>query len=160
MPQETFHGQCQCGAVRYRVTGESATLFACHCTDCQRQSASAFGMALWVREPAVELNEGEVKEWLRTMPSGRQMACRFCATCGTRLFHQVVGNEGVLSIKPGTLDSTQGLRPVGHIWVGSKQAWVTLGDDCLQYPGNPDGYEALMARWEARGQPADPSLKA
>ena len=66
---ETFHGQCQCGAVRYRVTGTSATLFACHCTDCQRQSASAFGMALWVRDAAVALTGGEPKEWLRTMPS-------------------------------------------------------------------------------------------
>ena len=148
--QEDFHGQCQCGALRYRVSGTSSTLFACHCTDCQRQSASAFGMALWVRDPDVEVIGGVPKEWVRTMPSGRQMACRFCGTCGTRLFHQVLSNPGVLSIKPGTLDDTSRLRPVGHIWISSKQPWLRLEDDCLQYPGNPESYEELLALWSAR----------
>jgi len=107
-------------------------------------------MALWVRDPAVEVFGGAPKEWLRIMPSGRQMVCRFCETCGTRLFHQVLDNPGVLSIKPGTLDDTKRLRPAGHIWVSSKQPWVELGQDCLQYPGNPDSYEALLAKWHAQ----------
>ena len=69
--RQVFEGQCQCGAVAYRVTGVTATLFVCHCTECQRQSSSAFGMALWIKEPLVEIASGEVKEWIRTMPSGR-----------------------------------------------------------------------------------------
>lgn len=107
-------------------------------------------MALWVKDPAVEVMGHALKEWVRTMPSGRQMACRFCGTCGSRLFHQVLSNPAVLSIKPGTLDDTSRLRPAGHIWVSSKQPWVQLEDDCLQYPRNPESYEALLARWSAR----------
>ena len=39
-------GGCQCGAVRYRLDGKLYTVAVCHCTMCQRQSGSAFGMSL------------------------------------------------------------------------------------------------------------------
>ncbi len=38
-------GGCQCGAVRYEVSGPPRIVYACHCTECQRQSGSAFAMA-------------------------------------------------------------------------------------------------------------------
>nr|WP_315463681.1 GFA family protein [uncultured Rhodoferax sp.] len=146
MPQH-FEGQCQCGAITYRVTGESATLFACHCTECQRQSSSAFGMALWIRDPVVEILSGQLKEWIRALPSGQKMSCQFCPDCGTRLFHRAVGQTQLMSIKPGTLRDTRQLKPVGHLWVGSKQAWLHLEDGTLQYPENPDSWDALFCAW-------------
>jgi len=147
MAQEVFEGHCQCGALSYRVTGVSATMFACHCTECQRQSGSAFGMALWVREPVLELFGGEPKEWIRVMPSGRQMSCQFCPDCGTRLFHQVLGQSQMLSIKPGTLRRPLDLKPVGHIWLSSKQKWLEIADGTLTYHENPETFDALMGAW-------------
>lgn len=147
---EEFVGQCQCAAVGYRVLGQSATLFACHCTECQRQSASAFGLALWIRNPEVQLLRGELQEWVRTMPSGRRMRCSFCGTCGSRLFHQSLDQSQFISIKPGTLNSSSGMDPVGHIWTRSKQSWVQLSDTALQYEGNPDSFDLLLAAWAAR----------
>lgn len=147
--KQVFEGGCQCGAVAYRVTGVSATLFACHCTECQRQSGSAFGMAFWIRDPVVELISGQLKEWIRTMPSGRQMVCQFCADCGTRLFHATLGNAQLISIKPGTLRDTSLLKPVGHIWVDSKQTWFEIGAGALQYRGNPESFEDLLCAWSA-----------
>src|ERR1700730_909187 len=41
-------GGCQCGQVRYESSGESVALYVCHCRECQKQSASAFGMSLEV----------------------------------------------------------------------------------------------------------------
>lgn len=145
--KQVFDGQCQCGAITYRVAGESATLFACHCTECQRQSASAFGMALWIKEPVTELLSGRTKEWVRDLPSGRRMSCHFCVDCGTRLFHSVVGQTQVISIKPGTLTDTKDLKPVGHIWVKSKQKWFTIDEGTLQYQGNPDTFDDLICAW-------------
>ena len=43
-------GGCQCGAIRYEVIGEPRQVVVCHCTDCQRQSGSAFGMTMVVDE--------------------------------------------------------------------------------------------------------------
>ncbi|MFZ6843452.1 GFA family protein [Undibacterium sp. RuTC16W] len=145
---EKFVGQCQCAAVNYLVTGTSATLFACHCTDCQRQSASAFGMALWIKNAQVEVLSGELKEWVRHMPSGRKMSCRFCGVCGTRVFHQVIGSD-ILSIKPGTLNNTKDLVPCGHIWTDSKQEWIHIDEKALRYTGNPENFDALIAAWHS-----------
>ena len=75
--KKIFEGGCQCGAIAYRVTGVPVTLFACHCTECQRQSSSAFGMALWVKGPEVKLLSGQLKEWVREMPSGKKMSCQY-----------------------------------------------------------------------------------
>jgi len=148
--QKTYTGSCQCGEVRYAVKGEPLTVFACHCTECQRQSSSAFGMALWIRNYHVETSGTPVKEWVRTMPSGRQMACRFCPNCGTRLFHQVLGQDVVMSIKPGTLDDTRQLQLAGHIWTDSAQPWLgPLPGLC--YGGNPDSFDALIAAWSDLG---------
>lgn len=144
---EAFEGQCQCGAVRYRVVGTAVTLFACHCTECQLQSASAFGMALWVQDADVRLLDGVPKVWLRSLPSGRTMTCQFCPDCGARLFHKVSGQDRLMSIKPGTLQHTLQLRPVGHIWTRSKQAGVQIPEGTLQYEGNPPSFDALFSAW-------------
>ena len=146
---ETFEGQCQCGEVKYRVVGTAVTLFACHCTECQRQSSSAFGMALWVRDADVQLMSGELKEWIRHTPARRSMACSFCPSCGTRLFHKLLGQSQFMSIKPGTLNNTRRLEPVGHIWTKSKQAWVDIGATTLQYPDNPASFDELFSAWQA-----------
>ena len=152
---ETFDGQCQCGAVVYRVVGESLVLFACHCTECQRQSSSAFGMALWVRSSRVEVS-GRLETWVRHTPGGKQMRCQFCPACGTRVFHQMSGQDDILSIKPGTLNDTSRLRPVGHIWADRAQPWLGLsgrgsdaGSACLVHPGNPESFEPLFEAWRA-----------
>ena len=44
--RERYEGGCQCGALRYVVNAEPKMIYACHCTQCQRQSSSAFGMAV------------------------------------------------------------------------------------------------------------------
>lgn len=151
--REEFLGQCQCGSVQYRVVGASATLFVCHCTDCQRQSASAFGMALWIRGAELSLLSGGTHEWVRSLPLGRRMSCRFCPACGTRLFHQVLGQGEFMSIKPGTLSKPLESEPVAHIWTVSKQPWVQIPAASLQYPGNPESFLDLFGEWEARACP-------
>jgi hypothetical protein len=146
MPQR-LDGQCQCGEVQYQVTGTPITVFACHCTECQRQSSSAFGMALWVKNAEVTLLRGEIRHWVRAMPSGRNMKCSFCPNCGTRLFHQVLGQSEMISIKPGTLNDTTWLRPAGHIWTKSAQSWVLWGPTDLLYEENPDNFSDLISAW-------------
>jgi hypothetical protein len=145
---QLFEGRCQCGEVIYRVTGESLALFACHCSECQRQSSSAFGMALWVRTSAVELTTGSLRSWVRNTPGGREMTCQFCPLCGSRIFHQLADQQDIISIKPGTLNDTKWLQPVAHIWSRSAQPWVEFGKDCLVYPENPAGFEAMLEAWQ------------
>ena len=130
-----MEGGCHCGSVRYRLTGDPLGLAVCHCTECQRQSGSAFGMSLAVRKDAFRLLTGELRAFTVTCDSGRTKRCAFCASCGTRIHHQVA--DEVLSVKAGTLDDTSWLRPTAHYWTKRKQPWLLLPDGvrCVEDDG-------------------------
>ena len=64
-----YTGGCQCGNVRYTLKGEPLRLYACHCTACQQQSGSAFGMSMIMDKKSVEI-KGELKSFVRTADSG------------------------------------------------------------------------------------------
>ncbi len=48
-----YTGGCQCGSARYVLTAEPIRVAACHCTGCQRQSGSAFGMSMPVTKDSL-----------------------------------------------------------------------------------------------------------
>ena len=139
-------GGCQCGAVRYRIVGEPLTLYVCHCTECQKQASSAFGMSLWVRRDEFEL-EGEPKLWERGADSGRRVLCAFCPECGSRLFHAASRDSKTVSVKAGSLDDTSWLEPVGHIWTRSRQSWVTFDERCYVHETEPESFDVLVKRY-------------
>jgi len=143
-------GECQCRTVRYAINAEPLTLYACHCTECQKQSASAFSLSLVVPRNSVRITRGEPREWLRRHESGRLISCMLCAECGTRLFHNPHSNPQVTILKPGTLDDTSWLAPVGHIWTRSAQLWVDIPDDTVNYELQPPDLSGLIAAWKAR----------
>ncbi len=141
MPELPLTGGCQCGQLRYRVTKMPMTLYCCHCTECQAQAASAFGMSLRIAADGVEI-EGDFDNFTRDVGKPTAAQGVFCPKCGTRVLHRGRGEDSGSSIKAGTLDQTDWLHPVGHIWTSSAQKWLQL--DGLLYPKQPDDtYEAL-----------------
>jgi len=134
---EKRDGGCQCGAVRYRVNGKPVALTVCHCTECQRQSGSAFGMSLLVPEDGFQLLSGEPKIFTRAAESGRAVDCAFCPDCGTRVYHDPSGMQGIINVKPGTLDDRSWLAPAMHVWTKSRQAWVAIPEDVRTYDTQP-----------------------
>jgi hypothetical protein len=112
-------------------------------------------MAAWVDAAQLRVEQGTLTDWVRTMPSGKQMLCRFCGVCGSRLFHQVLGAR-YLSIKTGSLDDPTPCSPVAHMWVQSKQPWVQIPPDALQFGGNPTDMDVLLQAWaQAHPQPCE-----
>ena len=126
----SMEGGCQCSSVRYRLDGKPLGLAVCHCTECQRQSGSAFGMSLAVPKESFRLLSGELKTFTTVCDSGRTKECAFCASCGTRIYHQV---EAGMRVKAGTLDDTSGLDPDAHYWTKSKQPWVPIPDGARSF---------------------------
>jgi len=146
IPPFPLEGGCQCGAVRYTLGGPPVVFYICHCTECQKQSSSGFGESFRVRRADLGI-AGTCATFTRPAPSGN-VACDFCPSCGTRLFHRRAKYSETLNIKAGTLDQTGWLSPAGHIWTRSKQPWVIIEPDALVYDGQPsDGDAALIARW-------------
>lgn len=142
-----YTGGCQCGEIRYEIHGEPLTFYACHCRECQKQSASAFGLSLTVPREAVKIVQGQPKTWTRESDGGRAVICSFCSNCGTRLFHDRSYNRETINIKAGTLDDPNWLHPVGNIWTKSAQPWVVISNKLLNYPGQPEHVTQLWDKW-------------
>ncbi len=149
--QMPLRGGCQCGAVRYEITKPPLSVYACHCTECQRQSGSAFALSMPVARDSLSVVKGTPKAWRRTHESGRVIQCLFCADCGTRLYHNPEANPAVTIVKPGTLDDAKTLHAVGHIWTKSAQPWVQIPADSVTYEGQQPDMSRLSEAWKARG---------
>ena len=130
----TLAGGCQCGAVRYAVAEPPRALYVCHCRECRKQSASAFGISLVVPRAGFRVTRGEPRRWARPTDSGRTLNCFFCPDCGSRLWHESPGEETV-SVKGGSLDEGVDLGPAIHVWTARKLAGVIIPDQAPQFPG-------------------------
>ncbi len=137
-------GGCQCGRVRYEITGRPSMLYACHCTECQRQSGSAFGLSMRLRADDWQITSGTLKHFVRdSHKPGAPVACYFCPDCGTRIYHQRASRENSVTLKPGTLDDTSWLRPTAAIWLRSAQGWAPLPDAFQRFETQPDDFSVL-----------------
>ncbi|RED11129.1 GFA family protein [Pontivivens insulae] len=139
-------GACQCGAVRYEVTGEPLGFARCHCTTCQAQSASAFGLSLYLKPSDLSI-KGALSRFEERAASGNVAIRSFCPTCGTRLLHE--GGSDYVSLKAGSLDPGHGLEPQAELWTGSKLPWMPLIDGVPRYEGQPPSQDELRAAWAA-----------
>ncbi|WP_163264652.1 GFA family protein [Chelativorans alearense] len=145
LPELPIEGGCQCGNLGYRIIAAPLTYYVCHCTDCQKQSGSAYGSSLMVPAQGIELH-GPFETYACRGGSGRMSDRVFCPTCGGRVTHQIQGSD-VVVVKPGTLDDTSWLKPAGHIFTASKQPWVPLPEaGALLFDHGPD-MQALRDRW-------------
>jgi hypothetical protein len=131
-------GRCQCGEVRYESAGEPLVLYVCHCRDCQRQSASAFGMSLEVPRAGLRVTNGAPHYWTRGADSGRRLRCAFCPTCGARLWHEPEEASDTVTIKAGSLDEPVDVSTAIHIWTLRKLPGMAIPNGARQFPEEPD----------------------
>ena len=132
----TLTGRCQCGAVRYRYAGAPGPLYICHCRECRKQSASAFGMSLLI-DAAGLTSTGEVRLWHRPTDSGRRLACAFCPSCGTRLWHRSDG-LATMTLKAGTLDQPVDAGTAIHIWTSRRLPGIEIPAGARWFAEEPD----------------------
>jgi hypothetical protein len=100
-------GGCQCGAVRYQISGAFGKAGICHCRMCQKAFGS-FGAALVSVDAAM-------LEWTRGEPSVFRSSAivsrGFCSRCGTPLFMWEDGDPEI-EIAIGTLDDPNAIGPM------------------------------------------------
>jgi hypothetical protein len=151
-PPLPLTGGCPCGAIRYQVTALPLLLYACHCTDCQRQSGSALAINMPVRTETFRILQGEPNAWRRLSPSGVETVSWFCGDCGGRIHGSRASRPESVTVRAGTLDDTSWLTPAFHMFVRSAQAWVQLpAPDC--YSTVPPDFRPLAKAWQAAWSP-------
>jgi hypothetical protein len=129
-------GRCQCGAIRYRHAGDPAAVYICHCRECQKQSASAFGISVQMPKDGLSVTQGTPKFWIRGTDTGRKLRCAFCPDCGSRLWHE--SEADWMTLKGGSLDQPLDVAQAIHIWTRRKLPGVVIPEGAEQYPGEPD----------------------
>jgi hypothetical protein len=140
---------CQCGTVRFTTPfAKPIALYHCHCLECQKQSATAFGTsALYPADflfPLSDVLQEHLTLYSRTSKSGGTVDCYFCKTCGSRMFHRIVDADGTprstVSIKGGVIE---GLSWEGGIHIWTSRAVVAVPSNAEKWRESP---EAMPAR--------------
>ncbi|MEM7195088.1 MAG: GFA family protein [Pseudomonadota bacterium] len=138
-------GGCQCRHIRYQISTDPIVAYCCHCTDCQQQSSSAFGISVWFAQPSFKLTNGRLSFWKTKADSGNEKSCAYCKLCGTRIYHAFTDQQDILSVKGGSLDNRSGINPAGHIWTRSALSWMRDSlVESTSYDTEPEDFEVLI----------------
>ena len=128
--QSAFEGRCTCGEIRFRMNAKPMIVHACHCTECQRLSGSAFAINALIESEQVELLASTPEPVPVDGTSGKPQTILRCPRCKVALWsHYPGGGPKICFIRVGTLDEPARLKPDIHIYARSKLPWVRLPED-------------------------------
>jgi hypothetical protein len=129
MTDLTLTGGCNCGGVRFEITGPlDGHASYCHCTRCQRRTGTAASAQVRIGTEVFRLLSGEelVREWA---PPDGWPKC-FCSACGSALWSHDPSGE-IMGVRLGLFDEDPGVRPEFRQYVAYAAAWEPIPDDGL-----------------------------
>ena len=133
--QETFEGGCSCGAIRYQMNRNPIFVHCCHCTYCQRETGTAFGLNALIEASQVDLLQGTLDRVELESKSGKGQSIFRCSSCQIAVWsHYGAAGELLSFVRVGTLDDAAQIGPSIHIYTSTKQPWVTLSDEVASVP--------------------------
>lgn len=141
-------GACRCGRVRFVVKARPLVTMACHCTGCQRMTASAFSLSALHATRDFEVVEGEpVIGGLHGSPQHF-----FCAHCMSWLFTRLVETDAFVNVRATMLDGAEAFRPFIETYTCEKLPWATTGavHAFEKFPPN-DVFPSLIQAYAAQG---------
>lgn len=122
-------GGCLCGAIRYRIDGNSRRTTNCHCLHCRRASGAAF--VTWVEFRSSEFT---VVSGVPTRYESRpQVTRQFCGRCGSQLTYQHADEPDTIDVTACSMDSADGVSPDDHVWCDRMLPWVKISDGLPRY---------------------------
>ena len=131
-------GGCQCGALRYIVSGSLGRASICHCRMCQRALGNAF--APFVSAPGLSWTRGAPKYFQSSNKARRG----FCADCGTPMTYEADGNAPEITI--ATLDEPTSVAPVIQVGTESALPWFrTLHELPTRSPAEAESVAPFFA---------------
>ena len=134
-------GGCRCGQVRFEISAPPLLTMACHCTGCQRMTASAFSLSVAVPSEGFAITQGE------PVIGGLRGAVHhlFCPHCMSWLFTRTEGMDWFTNVRATMLDDAGWFSPFVETWTAERLPWATTPapNSFPQFPPM-DAYEGLM----------------
>jgi hypothetical protein len=132
---DPIEGGCRCGRVRYQARLDALPrVYACHCLDCQTWSGSAFAVQFILPEDHLEVSGDPGLFELTSSDGSRTSRQRGCPVCFTRVYNTNTRRPGLAVVRAGTLDCSDELAIVAHIWTKRKLAGIEIPEGVAAWP--------------------------
>jgi len=128
---KVYQGGCDCGAVRYTVSGSMSDIMICHCGQCRRTSGHVGAFSGTLREN-LEFSEDRGLKWYASSDHARR---GFCSECGSSLFWDQLEGKGI-GVAAGSLDTPTGLKTHAEIFVGDRSDYYQLAPGVKNFKGD------------------------
>ena len=141
-------GSCRCGRVTLRITKPPLLTGVCHCTGCQKMSASAFSLSIAVPGDAFSTSglEPEIGG-LR----GKERH-HFCPWCKSWMFTRVEYMDGFVNVRASMLDDHHWVVPFAEFWTSEKLPWASTPAKASFATDPPDdSFAGLLAAFAREG---------
>ena len=116
---EHWSGGCQCGAVRYEISGRPDNPCICHCRMCQKQFGSFFGAFAGTHSTNFRIARGTLSHFKSSDDAIRG----FCRECGTPLTYEALSRPRI-SVAIGSLDRHSEMKPQFNYGAESMEPWL------------------------------------
>lgn len=114
---------CRCGGVRMKVTKAPLLTMACHCSGCQRMTASAYSLSVALPADGFEVVSGE------PVIGGLHGASRHyhCPHCKSWLFTRPEGMDDLLNLRASMLEDASWYAPFVETCRAEGFGWAATG---------------------------------
>ena len=118
-----WDGGCRCEQVRLRISAPPLVTMACHCTGCQRMSASAYSLSVAIPSAGFAVTSGE------PVIGGLHGSTRhyFCPHCMSWMFTRPAGMDQFVNVRATMLDDTSWYTPYIETFTREKLPWAATG---------------------------------
>jgi len=127
-----LHGSCSCGKVRYQLLAAPIRVHCCHCTDCQKQTGSAFVINAIIETSAIRKNRGALEVVPIPRADGPHDIYR-CCKCKVAVWSDYGRCPQIRFVRVGTFADPSALRPDIHIFTQDKAPWLKLPKGTLAF---------------------------
>src|SRR6516164_5508105 len=125
--EANMEGGCTCRQIRYRLIGTPLIVHACHCRWCQRETGTAHALNALYEADRVVHTAGEPEIVRTPSASGKGQMVARCPTCQVVVWSNYPqAGPAIRFVRVGTMDNPDACPPDIHIYISSKQPWVTL----------------------------------
>ncbi len=143
-----WDGGCMCGQLRFRISAPPLLTMACHCTGCQKLTASAYSLSLAVPSEGFEVTSGEPA--VGGMHGVHKQL--YCPHCKNWVFTRPGGLDFLVNVRATMLDDHHWVVPYVETWTAEKLPWATT-PAVHSFDGLPEleAYEPLVEAFARDG---------
>jgi hypothetical protein len=142
-------GGCRCGKLRFEITAPPLLTMACHCTGCQKMTASAYSLSVAIPEGGFRVTAGDPV--IGGMHDAR-LHHQHCDWCKSWVFTRIEPSMGFINVRASMLDDISWFMPFIDCYASEALPWAKTSAP-HSFPAFPsaDEYGLLIAEFAEKG---------